>query len=223
MLPRALASLGILGLCASASLGQITLQFNTNTIQVAHSDSVTCQGLRDVLAGIDDSDSTNRYLVRLEPGEFTCGSLPLILPEGVTLEGAGQELSLITGTSDSDFGVVHLLDSTTLRSLTVDNTLGAGTIGGHAVSIFSLVNMVTDVLLDKVSVSGATNGDNNEAILASNASFRAQFSLLGLFDLSNANASCSYSRWGSVIGSTFTESCQFCFGALGQPLDTGCN
>ncbi len=204
--------------------GQISIGFNDRMIQVAHSTSPTCQGLRDALAGISGSSLSNRFLVRLEPGVFTCGSATLFLPAGVTLEGAGPELSEIRGTVDAAvLGVVHMFGGGTLRSLKVDNTLAAAATGGIAVSIFELASTASSVLFDRVTLSAASSGPVNREIYAVNANFDATDSLLGNSDLTNTNAFYRYSRVGFATGSNYHQSCWFCFGVLGPPLDGTCN
>lgn len=80
-----------------------------------------CQSLRDTLSSITDNSVLNKYVVRLEPADYSCGSQPVVVGSGVTLVGSGG--ARIIGNIDNNIlGVVHLTGSSTrLQDLFVWN------------------------------------------------------------------------------------------------------
>ncbi|MFQ5525891.1 MAG: hypothetical protein ACE5GX_06470 [Thermoanaerobaculia bacterium] len=153
----------------ATSRAEISIGVN-NVLQVAAPGptvSDNCQSLLDALATITDSSSSNRYVVRLEPGTYTC-STSIVVPEGVTLQGmAGRQYTKIYGTVDSSLlGVVHLQSFTGLANVWVRNFGDNKGSGGIAVSVWSFSPLVQGVRLSNVWLQGAPSPPNNHSLLA---------------------------------------------------------
>lgn len=81
--------------------------------------------LLSALDRITDNSESNSYLVIIEPGVFDLGTDVLQMKPYVDIQGAGQEVTKITGTVSGLYsGVVMGADHAELRSLTVENTGG---------------------------------------------------------------------------------------------------
>jgi hypothetical protein len=92
-----------------------------------------CRTLRKALAQIDDASVSNPVLVKLERGDYNCGSTPLAMKPFVTIEGAGRSFSRIIGNvAGLDLGVVTGANETALRHLTVEHVANGS---GIAVTI----------------------------------------------------------------------------------------
>ena len=90
-----------------------------------------CTALRNVLFGITDNAADNRYVVKLEPGVYDCGSIWVTMKSFVDIEGSGEQTTLIQGSIPHPNGVVNGSDDSELRALTVVNdndNMGIGTV-----------------------------------------------------------------------------------------------
>lgn len=224
-LGSALLVLGLLTVLAGETAwAQITFQTN-RILQVSTSNTraLNCQGLRNVLAGINDAGPTKRYLVRIEPGELECGSTPVIVPGWVTLQGSGEELTIIKGTVDAFLlGVIHLSSDTVLRELTVENNVEEALNGGIAVSISDFGSTANNVELDEVRLYGQDGSPKPYSLLGVDAYFVVWRSVLGTVSLTSGTAaSFKYSQIIGLLTSNATASCQYCYG-LFAPLSWGC-
>jgi hypothetical protein len=83
--------------------------------------------LRSALAGITTASSSNRFLLKIEPGTFDLGTAPLNMKSYVDIEGSGKADTLLKGDSPgfngTDYvGLVNMSASAELRSLAVSTT-----------------------------------------------------------------------------------------------------
>lgn len=81
--------------------------------------------LQTALAGISSPSSTNRWLLKLEPGIYDVGSTPLQMRSWVDIEGSGIGVTTITGSvpvSSTFDATVFGADNAELRLLTVEAT-----------------------------------------------------------------------------------------------------
>jgi hypothetical protein len=79
--------------------------------------------LRNALAGIPSSSSTDRWLVKIEPGIYDVGAIPLPMRPWVDVEGSGITSTVVRGSADAsglNAGTIHGADSSELRFLTVE-------------------------------------------------------------------------------------------------------
>jgi hypothetical protein len=79
--------------------------------------------LRNALAGIPSPSSTDRWLVKIEPGIYDVGAIPLPMRPWVDVEGSGIASTIVRGSADGsglNAGTIHGADSSELRSLTVE-------------------------------------------------------------------------------------------------------
>jgi hypothetical protein len=72
---------------------------------------------------------TNRYLIVIGPGMFAIGTKQIVMREWVSIQGAGQEATLITGavtttTWDATSAIVVAADNAAMSDLTINNTGG---------------------------------------------------------------------------------------------------
>lgn len=110
---------------------QVSLTLN-RLFHVAAGGTATenCQTLRNALSSIGTAaTAANSYLLRLEPGEYDCGSTPVVTKSFVDIEGAGAGVTRIFGSHDAtsdDLGVLDLVDQVEIRSLTVENVATVG-------------------------------------------------------------------------------------------------
>jgi len=142
-----------------------------------------CRTLRKALAQIDDASVSNPVLVKLERGDYNCGSTPLAMKPFVTIEGAGRSFSRIIGNvAGLDLGVVTGANEAALRHLTVEHAANGS---GQVVAINTLGRRVslTDIAI-KLSTATASSGFG---ILANG----------GVLDLTNVSIQTSNSDGGS--------------------------
>ena len=142
--------------------GQISFKVNRVIwVEATGTGSQNCAALRQTLNGIAGMTSgAQRYLVKLEPGQYSCGSVPVVIPSFVTVQGGGPEVTQITGRPDSaDTGIVHFdnAESSGLRLVRVhhwSDTL-------HAVAISASASFVT---LEQIDVFVQGSGQTSRAI-----------------------------------------------------------
>jgi hypothetical protein len=112
-----------------------------------------CNKLRSALSEIADATAANPVLVRIERGNYNCGSTPVALKQFVTIEGAGQSFSKIIGnTSGFDTGVVTGANDATVRKLTLEHK-GSGT--GTAIVVNTLGSRMSIADID-IKLESAT-------------------------------------------------------------------
>jgi hypothetical protein len=81
--------------------------------------------LRNALAGIPSPSSTDRWLLKVEPGIFDIGAISLPMRSWVDIEGSGIGVTTIRGTVDGSTlvnGTIHGASNAELRLLTVEAT-----------------------------------------------------------------------------------------------------
>jgi hypothetical protein len=107
--------------------------------------------LINALAGITTANSTNPYLLKIEPGIYDIGANSLQMKSYVAVEGSGEITTIITGHIASSSGVVLGASYAEIRFLTVQNTGG----GYYAIAIYnsSASPKITNVT---ASASGGT-------------------------------------------------------------------
>lgn len=82
----------------------------------------SCAQIVGTLAGITDNSNKKRYLIRLEPGLYDCGTSPIVMKTFVDIEGSGVSTTEIRGNPNNfrfDGGVLTGAPHTELRRLTV--------------------------------------------------------------------------------------------------------
>lgn len=98
-------------------------------VSAAGTATENCQNLRDTLASITDAAADNPYVIRLEPGEYDCGSTALTMKSYVDVEGSGEGVTRIVGSPEADpseLGVIDMADHVEIRFVTVEHTGNAG-------------------------------------------------------------------------------------------------
>lgn len=195
-----------------------------NVLQVAAggSPSQNCTSLRDVLSSIDDNGVLNRYLVRLEPGHYDCGDIPVVVGTFITLEGSGRNNTIIFGTVDDNFvGVVRLGGwYSGLRSLKVVNGKDPPDQAALALSIGTIRSddVLGGILLEEIELESFKG-----LSLYSNARYEAWNSIFKdpLHHAESGAGELRYSQLWAVQGSG-TFLCHLCTNPLATPLDTSC-
>jgi hypothetical protein len=106
--------------------------------------------------GAEAPSSTNPWLVRLGPGLFDLGTGSLTLPANTALEGAGQDITVITATgyADLEHGTVTMGDHGRLSRLTINNSGG----DSYETAVY-LPSLATRVAFDHVTLT-ASNPSN---------------------------------------------------------------
>ncbi len=98
-------------------------------IQGDGTDLANCTALTDALAAIVDNSTTTRYLIKLEPGIYDCGTTVINMKPYVDIEGSGMRLTKVTGTvNDSSTALLFGASNSELRYLTVENVDSASTV-----------------------------------------------------------------------------------------------
>lgn len=126
-------------------------------VQTTTSASTNCTNLRQVLAGISGGSSSNRFLVKLPPGQFSCGTQTVPVKPWVTLEGSGYTTS-ISG-DPGVLGVVNLENESEVRSLKV-TAKGLSASAEAAIVVFSLDHAIAARLFE-VDVVGTNLGSGD--------------------------------------------------------------
>jgi hypothetical protein len=114
------------------------------------------------LAAITNATADSPWLLKLEPGIYDLGASHLEMKAYVDIEGAGENLTRITGKNDHPTqGVVMAASDAALRMLTVEHTGG----GTSAIAL-SIVDAETRMVRVRATASGATTNigifnDNN--------------------------------------------------------------
>jgi hypothetical protein len=125
----------------SEDLADSVLFGRTVFVPFAGNATANCDALREALAQINDASAKNPVLVKLDRGNYQCGSTPLAMRPFVTIEGAGLSFSRIIGDVDgSDIGVITGANEAGLRRLTVEH---AGTEASVAIVVNTLGRRMT--------------------------------------------------------------------------------
>lgn len=81
--------------------------------------------LLNALTGITTASATNLFLLKIEPGIYDLGTTPLAMKQYVDIEGSGEDVTTITGTTSSSSpistGTILGANNAELRFLTVAN------------------------------------------------------------------------------------------------------
>jgi hypothetical protein len=110
--------------------------------------------------GPEAPSATNPWLIRLGPGIYDLGSGSLTLPVYTALEGAGQDITVITGTGYADMvhGTVIIGDHGRLSRLTVNNS------GGNSFEIaVYLPGLASVANFEHVTLSASNPSNTNES------------------------------------------------------------
>ena len=103
--------------------GSAAAQIRTVLVSPVPGDPVASgTALRNALAGISSPSSTNRWLVKIEPGTYDIGTTSLPMRSWVDIEGSGIDATTIRGTVDGTSLVAATINganNTELRLLTV--------------------------------------------------------------------------------------------------------
>ena len=212
---------------ASSAGGQVSLRVN-RILQVGAIGSHTqnCQALRDTLTSITDSSASIRYLVRLEPGTYDCGSTTVFVPSGVTLEGSGREMTTIVGDTDHILlGVIHLVDYTALRALTVNNQKSSPDFDAIAVSVWKVGGNVSKVRFDRVHLQANLAGGvgAGSALMGISATITVYSSdFLSQTDVEGGDLSLRFSTVEGTFPGSGPKLCHFCTKFSGIVLNSNC-
>jgi hypothetical protein len=99
-------------------------QIRTVLVSPVPGDSVASgTALRNALTGISSPSSTNRWLLKIEPGIYDIVTTPLQMRSWVDIEGSGIGVTTVRGSVDSSLnsdGTINGADNAELRLLTVE-------------------------------------------------------------------------------------------------------
>ncbi len=77
------------------------------------------QALHDALKGIPDPSTTNRWMIKIEPGIYDLIHSPFVMREWVDIEGSGSTRIVGRGRNELEDGVIVGANNSELRDLTV--------------------------------------------------------------------------------------------------------
>lgn len=212
-----------------SAVAQISIKVN-KVVQVdaGGTEQENCQALRDTLASLSGVSASNRFLVRLEPGGYDCGTTAVFVPGGATLEGSGPEQTTIYGMIDNtSLGVVHLVNDGVLRSLTVDNRNSNATFGAIAVSVFDLGSTSNGVSLEHVVLKANFLGSPGDGLglktIDANV-FVSHSEIFSTIDLDGGVAILRYTIVPTVtpFAGTGGKGCAFCADFIQRELSGSC-
>lgn len=112
--------------------------------------------LRNALAGISSPSSTNRWLVKIEPGAYDIGTVSLPMRSWVDVEGSGIDATTILGTVDGTSltaATVNGANNTEIRLLTITASRSDDK---NAIAMYNENAAV--LRLYRVKIVAATNG-----------------------------------------------------------------
>ena len=132
----------------------IIVRASANAIQ-------NCTNLRDAIA-----NTSGVRTIKLPPATYDCALSALTIPNGVTLEGSGQQNTRIIGqvSSFSASYAVNLLSGSELYNLTVENT-GTGATTGFAVN--GAIDARSGSVINHVTIISQGVNRENQGILLS--------------------------------------------------------
>jgi len=122
--------------------------------------------LKNALGGITDASESKPYLLKLEPGVYDLGAGWMAMKEWVDIEGSGEGITKITGSSYSNQpydGTIFTRNNAELRFLTVENTGG-----GYSATAVAVNTASTRLVHVTLKASGASAF--NTGLYSSNAS-----------------------------------------------------
>lgn len=127
----------VIALALVTSISSASAQIRTVLVSPVPGNSVASgTALRNAINGIAAPSSTNRWLVKIEPGIYDIGAVSLQMRSFVDLEGSGIDATTIRGSVDAGdmtAATIRGVNNTELRFLTVTATLPAGGFGTIAV------------------------------------------------------------------------------------------
>lgn len=98
-------------------------QIRTVLVSPAPGDPVASgTALRNALNGIASPSSTNRWLLKIEPGIYDVGTISLVMRSWVDIEGSGMGVTTVRGSVPPENATVHGASNAELRLLTVEAT-----------------------------------------------------------------------------------------------------
>ncbi len=114
------------------------------------------------MASITDATVDNRYLIYIGPGEYSLQST-LEVKRGVSLIGAGQELTILTGAvasdhSDNRSALLGITGGTKIGSMSIENTGGGNYAFGISDSSYDLYTAYVDDVTVRVSGGSINRG-----------------------------------------------------------------
>jgi hypothetical protein len=112
--------------------------------------------LLGAMSSITNSSEGNRFLLKVEPGLYDLGAIPLQMKPFVDIEGSGELATTITGVggiNETEGSTVHGADHAELRFLTVENTGGPGL--AFAIAIY---NNAAELKMTHAAAKAAGNG-----------------------------------------------------------------
>jgi hypothetical protein len=110
--------------------------------------------LLNALAGITDASASNPYLLVIEPGIYDVGTSSVRMKEYVDIQGSGQTVTTIQGTTNSESaGVLMGASHCELRNLTVKRT-------GWASHGYAIDNNATSPTMTQVTAIASGAGRN---------------------------------------------------------------
>jgi hypothetical protein len=120
------------------------------------------------LSSITNASEANRLLIKIEPGVYDIGVLPLVMKPFVDLEGSGELATKITavgGIDEAQGSTLQGASNAELRFLTVENTGGAGT--AFAIAIY---NSTAALTMTHVTAEALGNGADEAYAVFNSAS-----------------------------------------------------
>ncbi len=126
-------------------------------------------------SGSEAPSASNPWLIRLGPGIYDLGSGSLTLPVYTALEGAGQDITMITATGYADevHGSVIMGDHGKLSHLTVNNSGG----NTYEVAVY-LPSPATSVALDHLTITASNPSNSSGDAVGLFADANTSFSLI---------------------------------------------
>jgi hypothetical protein len=124
--------------------------------------------LLGAMSSITNASETNRFLLKVEPGLYELGAIPLQMKPFVDIEGSGELATRITavgGVDEAEGSTLHGADDSELRFLTVENTGGASL--AFAIAIY---NSAAELQMTHVTAEAVGNGADAAYGVFNNAS-----------------------------------------------------
>ncbi|HWR97480.1 MAG TPA: hypothetical protein VN317_03590 [Candidatus Methanoperedens sp.] len=126
----------------------------------------------DPIAAINaltDASATNPYLIKIMPGIYDLGSNTLQMKEYIDIEGAGTNVTVITGSQGAT--LVSGADNSTMSLLTIANNLGIGVLNDTVSPSYRHIRIRTDsyneqgsVCVGMVNLNSAVEVEDSEII-----------------------------------------------------------
>jgi hypothetical protein len=195
-------------------------------------------------SGAEAPSATNPWLIKLGPGIYDLGSSFVILPRYTALEGAGRDITVITGAGLPGLGgTVNLGDHDKLSRLTVNNSggdsdeiavyllSGAFNVGlehaaitasnpsnasGAAVGLYADTNTSFSMVDCDVIVHDAFNNYGVEAYSSADVSRLDGVRVTAFNSNAGSSSAASYGFWGSGASPTIINSSFITNGGLNQ-------